>query len=175
MRDGLANMIDKKYLKPGDILLYRVVPRSGFSAKFISWGQHVLNQAPSEENYCHIAIVDNDTDYILEAKWPKVRRWKLDWEHLDASYHVELWRVKKVTPKKVQKALAWATEHLGEWYDLPLFFFGLFNFRNAEICSTYVQHAYENAKIQLSVEGPGKNLTTPDEIAANTKVIKRII
>jgi hypothetical protein len=59
-------------------------------------------------------------------------------------------------------------------YDLPLFLVGFLDFKNAEVCSTFVQKAFEAAGIELSVEGPGKKLTTPDEIAANSSVLRKV-
>lgn len=168
-------MIDKSILQPGDIILCRPIKTSLWSSWFISWGQHVLDQAPSEENYCHVAMLAADTDYLYEAKFPKTRLWKIDWVHMDERYGVELWRVKNVTPEQIAKAIEFADGHTGEWYDLPLFLWGCFDFKRAEVCSTYVQHSYEAAGIEVSVEGPGKKLTTPDEIAANIEVIERII
>lgn len=161
-------------MQPGDILLCRVIKSSSWSSKFISWGQHVLNQAPSVKNYCHVAMVDYNTDYLLEAKFPFTRKWLIDWDHMDSHYGTELWRVKNITPEQVKQTLDWAHAHLGEWYDLPIFLDGIVHFKDTEVCSTYTQHSFEVAGIELSVEGAGKVLTTPDEIGANTSVIELI-
>lgn len=171
-------MIEKKLLKPGDILLYKVIPSSNITAKFIGWAQKFIHRAPTKEKYCHLAIVDKDTDYVLEAKWPKTRQWKLDWEHLDKCYSIELWRVKGLTSTKVKEVLKWCHSHLGEWYDLGLFVFGWINFKHAEVCSTFVSKAFAHVKIkfQTSVSyGKKQELITPDEIASNSKILKRIV
>lgn len=167
-------MLDFTKAKPGDILLYKSHAFSRWSSRFIEWGQRFLGQAPSVDDYCHVAMIDEDPNYILEAKWPKTRRVKLDPMALAEHYDVEIWRVKKLTKAQMKTATAWARQNLGLFYDLGLFLWGAFDFKKAEVCSTYVQKAFQAAGIELSVEGPGKKLTTPDEIAANTKVIRRI-
>ncbi len=170
-------MIDKKLLKPGDILLCRVGPKAIWSSKFIAWAQKLIGRGSNGQNYCHVAMIDVDTDFILEAKWPKTRKWRIDWVHMDERYVVELWRVKGATPAKVKKALTWIHKHLGEWYDLPIFLFGWINFKHAEVCSTLVSKAWKAAGVKFvnTVSyGKQEDLITPDEIAANTKLIRRI-
>lgn len=170
-------MISKSKLKPGDILLFRAHPGSGWTSRFIVWGQKFLGRASKGQTYCHVALVDKDTDFLMEAKWPKTRRWRIDWEYLDKTYDVELWRVKGATSVKVKLALDWAGDHLGEWYDLPLFLFGWIDIRHAEVCSTFIRNAWEAAgkHFKTNVDyGSKQALITPDEIAANTELIKRI-
>jgi hypothetical protein len=168
-------MISKDIMKPGDILLYR--PKSIFhiSAWFIAWGQNVMGKTPHNVNYCHVALVDDDTDYILEARWPKSHRVSLNWEKLDKAYTVELWRVRNANRENVALALEWAHAHLGEWYDLPSFIWGWFDVKHAEVCSTFVAKAWANAKVifqQVKKIGDGK-LITPDEVAGSP-LLKRI-
>lgn len=170
-------MIKKSLLKPGDILLFRAHPGSGWPSRFIVWGQKFLGRAQKGQTYCHVAIVDKDTDFLMEAKWPKTRRWRMDWDKLDKTYDTELWRVRGASTNKVKLALDWAHDHLGQWYDLPLFLFGWFDFKNAEVCSTFVQKAWANAgkHFETNVDyGTKPALITPDEIASNTDLIKRI-
>ena len=167
-------MLDYTKIKPGDILLYKANEWSRFSSKFIEWGQRILGQAPSKENYCHVAMVDDDPTYVLEAKWPKTHRVKLDWIELSEHYDIEIWRVKGIKKDQIKKATAWARKNVGLFYDLGLFLFGAFDFKKAEVCSTYVQKAFQAAGIELSIEGPGKKLTTPCEIAANEKIIREV-
>ena len=169
-------MIDKELLKPGDILLYR--PKSVFhlSAWFIAWGQNVMGKTPHNVTYCHVALVDEDTDYILESRWPKSRRYKLDWKYLDKMYTVELWRVKNSTKAESSKALEWAHNNLGEWYDLGLFVWGWFDAKQKEVCSTFVAKSWgsvDRVFKQFKKVGVG-TLISPDEIAGNTDIIKRI-
>jgi hypothetical protein len=170
-------MIKKSLLKPGDILLFRAHPGSGWVSRFIVWGQKFLGRARQGQTYCHVAIVDKDTDFLMEAKWPKTRRWLIDWTLLDKEYDVELWRVRGASSAKVKLALLWAHDHLGEWYDLPLFLFGWFDSKHAEVCSTFVRGAWDAAgkHFETNVDyGNESALITPDEIASNTDLIKRI-
>lgn len=170
-------MIDKSLLKSGDILLFRAKSFWHFSPWFISWGQNVMGKnAVKGATYCHVAIVDEDTDYFLEARWPKSKRTKFDWQHLDREYTVELWRVKNETNEEAAKAVAWAQANVGEWYDLGLFFWGWIDKKHAEVCSTFVTKAWESAgKIFKQVKKVGLGtLITPDEVAGNTDLIERI-
>lgn len=169
-------MIEKSLLRPGDILLYK--PKSVFhlSAWFIAWAQNVVGKTPHGVTYCHVAIVDENTDNILEARWPKSHCVPLNWKKLDEAYDIELWRVKNVTKDQIGKALEWAHSHTGEWYDLPSFIWGWFDVKHAEVCSTFVAKSWANAGIdfkQIKPIGDGK-LITPDEIAGNTNLIKQV-
>lgn len=169
-------MIDRSLMQPGDILLFR--PKSVFhlSAWFIAWGQNVMGKTPHDVSYCHVALVDDDTDHILEARWPKSHRVVLDWDKLDEAYAVELWRVKTVTQKQIFKAVEWGRDNVGEWYDIGLFVWGWIDEKHEEVCSTFVAKAWAAAGIefkQVKKVGVG-TLITPDEIAGNTDIIQRI-
>jgi hypothetical protein len=171
-------VIKKTILRPGDVLLYK--PKSVFhiSAWFITWAQNVIGKNPiSGAKYCHVALVDSDTDYILESKWPKSHRVKLDWNKLDKAYDIELWRVREVTQSQIDKILEWASANLGEWYDLGLFIWGLFDMKHMEVCSTFVEKSLQNAGLALvpkKIIAGNKEFLTPDEIAAQP-FLKRIV
>lgn len=164
-------MLDHTLLKSGDILFYRVTENSGLSAKFIAFGQHLIGQAPSKHDYCHVCIVE-DQETILEARWPKTRRTDLDLPTLALHYRIEVWRVKDISEEQVQKALQWASSHLNEWYDLSLFLWGIIDVKKAEVCSTFVQKSFEAAGIDLAVMHEN-HLTTPDALM-NLKLLQRI-
>jgi hypothetical protein len=174
----MAIMIKKSLLKPGDILFYR--PKAPIPGSWlITWFQNIVGKSPIRgRSYCHVAIIDSDTDYLLESRWPKSRRWKINWKKLDKAYHVELWRVKNTTKKEVDAVLAWAHEHLDEWYDLGLFVWGMFDVKHSEVCSTFVAKAWANAERvfkQFKRIGKVKEFLSPDEIAWHTEIIKRIV
>lgn len=157
-------MIDTSILQPGDILLYRVTPNSPWHDKVIAWGEQLLKKKFTKFNYCHVAMVDYDTDLILEAVWP--------WTHLTlfpgkGNNPVEVYRVKDVTPEQVKLAITWAHQNLGVWYDLGRLFFGLFPSRHKVICSTYIDYSWDNAGRSL---GDGK-LLSPDEIAVSSQIV----
>lgn len=169
-------MIDKSLLKPGDILLFK--PKSIFhvSAWFISWGENVMGKTPHDVSYCHVALVDFDTTYLLEARWPKSHRVTIDWNKLNAAYTVELWRVKDVSLSQISDAIDWGHKNVGEWYDIGLFLWGWVDEKHEEVCSTFVAKAWADAGIifkQVKKVGVG-TLITPDEIAGNTDLIERI-
>jgi uncharacterized protein YycO len=170
-------MIKKTLLRPGDILLFR--PKSIFhvSAWFIAWAQNVVGKTPHNVAYCHVALIDENTDNLLEARWPKSHCVPIDWKKLDEAYTIELWRVKEVSQTQIDKAIAWAHANVGEWYDIPAFLWGWFDVKHAEVCSTFVSKSWANAGIefkQIKKIGDGK-LISPDEIAGNTDLIKRIV
>lgn len=171
-------MIKKALLRPGDLLFYRPKAIFHVGSWLIAWFQNVVGKSPIEDrSYCHVAIVDTDTDYIVESRWPKSRRWKIDWKKLDKNYTVELWRVKNVTKEETEKVLEWANSHLGEWYDLGLFVWGTFDFKHSEVCSTYVAKAWEAAgRIfkQHKRISTVKIFQSPDELIANDDLIKQV-
>jgi len=172
-------MIKKSLLRPGDLLLYRMTIKSGISSWFIGWGQNVIGKSPVHgKSYVHVAIVDKDTDYMLESRWPRSKRCKIKWKKLDKKYKIELWRVRATSLEKIDKVMEWAYANLGLWYDLGLFIWGWLDFKHAEVCSTFVKKAWGNADVVFKLH---KKLTekgaliTPDEIVgSNLDILKRI-
>jgi len=164
-------MVTQKDLHPGDLLLFKVKSSSSLTDKFIGWGQKILGHAPTKSEYCHVALVAFDPCWIMEAKWPKTRIWKIDWEELHKDYDIELYRVKNVTTRQRLDAIHWAEDHLNEWYDVLELLNGWVNVRHAEICSTYVAKAWRTAGIHFKMNK--NNFITPDEIAASS-LIERI-
>jgi len=171
-------MIRKQALRPGDILFFRTKKGSLPGSWFISWFQNIVGKSPIHGiSYSHVAIVDWDTDYVLDSRWPKSKRRKIKWKSWGKYYGLELWRIRKIQPEEVQKALNWAYAHLEEWYDLGLFVWGMFDFSNAEVCSTFVAKAWKAAGRIFKVHkriGKVKNFHSPDELIANDDIIKKI-
>lgn len=171
-------MIDKSKLKPGDILLYRVTKKSIIGAQIIGWFQNIVGKSPIHgRTYSHVAIVDWDTEYVLESRWPKSRRWKIDWKKLESHFDIEVWRVKGATKAEVEAALSWAHNNLGQWYDLGLFVWGMFDAKHAEVCSTFVTKAWGNAERvfkKFKRIGKVKEFISPDEIADHHEIIERV-
>lgn len=168
--------IRPELLRPGDLLFYR--PKAPLPGSwFITWAQNVVGKSPIHGvSYNHVALVDWDTKFLLESRWPKSRKWKIDWKKLHKYYYVELWRVRNVEPIEVKRALNWAHKHLGEWYDLSLFLYGMFDQPHREVCSTYVAKAWAAAgRFFVSHKTIGRyEFHSPDELAANTHIIKKI-
>ena len=98
--------IRKKALKPGDILMFRTIKSSLPGSWLISWFQNIVGKSPiSGVSYSHVGIVDWDTDYILDSRWPKSKRRKIKWKSWGKYYGLELWRVRKVQKDEIKKAL----------------------------------------------------------------------
>ena len=171
-------VIRKQMLRPGDIIFFRTEKRSLPGSWLISWFQNIVGKSPIHGvSYSHIGIVDWDTNYLLDSRWPKSKRRKLDLEKYEKYYGLELWRVRRVTQEQVKDALDWCYAHLGEWYDLGLFIWGMFDFSDAEVCSTFVYKAWGNALVFFKIHkqiGYVKKFISPDEIASNTDLIKRL-
>ena len=171
-------MIRKKAMKPGDILFFRTKKGSLPGSWLISWFQNIVGKSPIHGvSYSHVGIVDWDTNYILDSKWPKSKRRKIDWKSWNKHYGLELWRIRKVKKEEVKKALDWCYAHLDEWYDLGLFVWGMFDVKHAEVCSTFTAKAWRAAGRIFKVFkriGKVKNFHSPDELVANSNLIKRI-
>lgn len=167
-------MVTQKNLKPGDILLFKVIPSSSWFSKLIGWGQKLFGRVPQGRGYCHVALVDIDTDLMLEARWPKTRVSKIDLDKLNKTYGIELYRVRGITPEQIDKAINWAHDHLDEWYDVPLLFTGWLVAKHSEICSTYVSHSFKDAKLDIPYGCGNKKFITPDMYYLDTIRLNRI-
>jgi uncharacterized protein YycO len=152
-------------LQPGDLILYRTTTNSPIHDKLISIGEGLMQKKFTPSNYCHVSMVSNDTNLLLEAVWPKTHVTKFDWNQPN---ELEIYRVTNVTAKQVQKAINWAENHLDEWYDVPELFGGWVSFKHAQICSTYVANSWKAAGIHFKTKKKG--FITPDGIATDPLV-----
>ncbi len=171
-------MIRKQQLQPGDLLLYRPKSKWSIGSWFITFAQNVIGKSPiHNKSYSHVAMIDWDTNYVLESRLPKSQRAKIKWKKFNKQYYLELWRIKKVTPEERKRALTWASAHLNEWYDLGLFIFGKIDIKNAEVCSTFIAKAWKaagrNFKVYKKLQ-PDADFHSPDELIFNRDLIKRI-
>jgi cell wall-associated NlpC family hydrolase len=166
-------MINTTKLKPGDLLLFRVTPKSSWLAKIIVIGEKILGSSIFKKSYSHIGILDYDTDFMYESRWPRSRRTKLDWTRLNKYYILESYRVKNATSDMIDNVITWCNNHLGMKYDLGLFFFGLFDQKNMEVCSTFVAKAWSSVGVILRRRSSQK-LITPDEIIRNKHILKKV-
>lgn len=169
--------IRKQMLRPGDLLFYR--PKAPLPGSwFITWVQNVVGKSPIKGiSYNHVSLIDKDTDYMLESRWPKSKRKKINWKKLTKYYHLELWRIRHVTPEEQEKAVEWAHQHLNEWYDLGLFIWGMFDTPHMEVCSTFAAKAWKHAGREFKIYkkiGNAENFYSPDELIANSDLIKLI-
>lgn len=151
-------------LKPGDILLFEVVPNSPWHDKLIAFGERLLGKQWTRASYCHAALIDEDTNLMLEAVWPKTHVLQIK----SRNNKIQVFRVKKATKAQCALAIAQARKDLGLWYNVGKLFFGLFPHRHQVICSTYVSKAWKAAKVNL--EKKRVKVFSPDEIASNPLV-----
>lgn len=157
-------MIDCTKLKPGDILLFEVGPNSPWHDKLIAFGERLLGKQFTKSSYCHAALIDTDTDLMLEAVWPKTHVIPIK----ARNNKIQVFRVKKATKEQCLKAVAEAHKNLGLWYNVGKLFFGLFPKKHEVICSTYVSISWKASKVTLVKKGT--KVFSPDEIASNSLV-----
>lgn len=151
-------------LEPGDILLFRVVSTSPVHDKLIAFMEKCLNKQFTRASYCHAALIDTDTDLMLEAVWPKTHIIPIK----SRNNEIEVYRVKNVTHEQKLQAVKWAHQNLGVWYSIGQLFFGLFPSKHKLICSVYVAKAWESAGIKLG--DLSEKVFSPDEIAVSSKL-----
>lgn len=148
---------------PGDLILFRITADSNWFEKLIGRAQQVMGQAPSRSSYNHVALVDAPGFTIIEAYWPRVRR-----RVFDPSVHsdVEIYRVKDITPEQVDRVLFYASQHIGEWYNVTaMLTLGFLQLGHTVVCSQFVWEAFTAIDISLCEY---RSLITPDEIANST-------
>ena len=168
-------MINKKLLKPCDILLFRTTHRSTWTDRFIVWAQHTFYHIPPQARYCHVALVDKDTDLVLEAKWPKIKISTLEADTYKQRDQIEVYRVRGITDEQREKVLAWAHEHVGEYYDVLLLLTGFIDAKHSEICSTYVSKSFRNASLEIPYGSSKKVMVLPDDYGIDTIGLDRIM
>jgi uncharacterized protein YycO len=163
-------MINKKLLKPADILLFRTTHRSTWSEKLIVWGQRTFYHIPKQARYCHVALVDKNTNLLIEAVWPKTRIFPIKLDNYKENEQIEVYRIKNITDEQREKLLTWAYDHVGEWYDLPLLLTGWVDAKHAEICSTFVSKACHDVNLDIPSKKENKKLVIPDDYYNDPKL-----
>lgn len=159
-------------LQPGDILLFRTTKNSPLHDKLIAFGEWIIGEKMTKHSYHHVAMVGIDGN-VFEAIW--MGTVCHPFSEVDKTGMIEAYRVRNVTDIQIQEALEWAEDNLGKKYDFVGLFLGWAGLdeKHAEICSTYVGKAWKAAGVQLTKKAKEK-IYSPDDIAANKKVIKRI-
>ena len=155
-------------LEPGDILLFRVTKNSPIHDRMIALMEKLLHKQFSKSAYCHAAMVDSDTDLMLEAVWPKTHIIPITARNNE----IEVYRVIDATDGQTQQAILWAHQNLGVWYSVGQLFFGLFPSKHKVICSTYVADSWKSAGVVLG--DLNEKVFSPDELAAS-KLLYRIM
>ena len=143
--------------KPGDLLFYRVTPDSSLSCRVIAALELIRGEGKGPLQYSHVAILETDKDTIIEARWPRVRTAKVNWEDPD----LELWRHPMTTPTALAVLIA-ARSHIGDMYDIMGLIFGALDSKHREICTTLVAKSFASMDITLGA-GAG-DILTPNEL-----------
>ena len=146
--------------KPGDLIFYRVTPSSSLFDKIVGILQLLRGEGKGATQYSHVAIVDRDTNYCIEARWPRVRRALIDWNHPE----LELWR-RPLGSAQAAVMLLMARNMVGDRYDLIGLIFGALGSRHRAICTTLVRKVFASIDIEIGA-GAGKILT-PSELVAD--------
>lgn len=143
----------------GDVILYPVTPRSGWTSKFVAIMELLGSAGRGVEPYSHAAIYLNN-GLQFEFKWPRSGVFPID-----VSRMYEVWRVAELAPNQRDAIKEWCQDHEGEWYNMiGLLSGGLLGLKHTAVCSQGVGQAYaEAAHIHISAEG--ERLLSPNAIA----------
>ena len=155
--------MDKDLAFPGDLLFYRVTPKSSFRAKMIAWVQMLRGEGAGSFEYSHVAIVDIDTDYKIEAVWPRIRRVKINWGDQD----MELCRV-SIMSWMGERAAEEAAKFIGRWYNVGQMLFGMVNWGKGRICTTLMRTAYQPMGMTLAEEAG--DFLSPNELRDDKRI-----
>lgn len=154
-------------IQTGDFLFYPVTANSPWYSKVIAWGEKIVRQAPTNEDYSHVAVVGPDLSHQYEAVFPggvQNNRVRV----LDA----EAWRIKGITPAEVKLMMDYADRQIKRKtkYDwLEIITFGKFKLGGTWICS---ELAYNMALEAGYILGEVQNLQSPDDDAASKKLVR---
>jgi len=161
----MTNSDDLKYkARPGDLLFYKVTPQSWWVSKLIAVFQIIRSEGTSAIQYSHVSVVMRDTDYQVEAVWPRVRKSPIDW----SDENIELYRINRVGRMALSNMVTNAIGMIGQLYDLGQFFFGLFPSKQRKICTSLV---VESAKKTGVILGSGAGiLISPNELRDDKRI-----
>lgn len=146
--------------KPGDLLFYRVTPKSSILSRLIASAQLLMGRGERPVQYSHVAILERDGMRCIEARWPKVQVNDVNWEDPE----LELWRY-PMSATLAALVLINARDHFGDYYDIGQLLFGWFDFKHAEICTTLVRSAFARVDLMLGA-GSGK-FPTPNDLVSD--------
>ena len=156
------------YARPADILLYRVTPYSGIVAKIIAIAQLLRGEGKGPVLYSHASIVSNHTGYQIEAVWPQIRKYAIDW----TDPCLELRRLPDMSDERAALILIEAETSIGEWYNIGDMFFGWFSIPHARICTQLVAACAAKAGYWLGKDSGA--FLSPDELADDAQ-LERVV
>jgi hypothetical protein len=144
--------------KPGDLILYTVSGRSGWTSKLVAIGQLLVGVGRGTEQYSHVAILSNRPGRQWEWKFPRSGEFRVD-----RTRAYEVWRIGEPNEYQRQRILDYCAVCRGEWYNLiGLFTDGLLGLPHTAVCSQGAGRAYEFSGIRIGTEG--KTFPAPDAI-----------
>lgn len=134
--------------RQGDIILYPVTPKSGWTSRLVAAGEMALGIGNSLEAYSHAAILTEDGQE-WEAKWPRIGKFPIDRTRI-----FEVWNVGNPTDDQRRAILLEAATHKGDWYNMTgLLSDGRLWIPHTEVCSQLVGICYKAGGIHLKKEG----------------------
>lgn len=154
----------KELSKAGDLIFYRVNPRS-VKDRVIGFLEHLLGGGSGK--YCHVSMLDATLDYQYEAALPKIRRSKVDW----TDPQLELWRIKDAEDTQLKSMLDASITEVGYWYGLGESLKYLLKKGRLTICTQYVIDSAAQGYINLA-EDKGDRLVSPDELSSYKSIYR---
>lgn len=146
--------------KPGDVVLYPVTGRSGWTSRAVAIGELLVGAGRKPTLYSHAAILAWEPGWQYEAKWPRTGRFRID-----RARPYEIWNVGNPSDGQRRDILNWAAEHCGQWYNmLGLLTGGLLGLPGHVVCSQFVGLAYAAARPGIRMSKEGLRLLSPDAI-----------
>lgn len=147
--------------EPGDIILYPVTPRSGWTSAAVAlgeWGVH-SGRRTDEVFYSHATIKHTKVDHEYASQWPRSGQFRCDMLRV-----WEVWRLTSLTPVQRLAVLDWCRANMGEWYNMiGLLTGGLLGLPRTAVCSQFVGRAYAAAGVHI--HAGGLKLLSPNAIA----------
>lgn len=149
----------------GDILMYRSLPTSTLVPRVIGAVQLIGKVGVGPTIYYHMGLAKGG-NLQVEATWPRVRVSRFD----PSSNDIEVWRVVGATPEQCVAAVADASAHVGEFYDLGEAAFGLFRSKHMEICTRLIDDSWMAAGVEIVPES--KAIIYPDVMVMSKMIVR---
>ncbi len=147
--------------QPGDVILYPVTPRSGWTSKFVAFAEMGVGAGRGVVMYSHAAIMAEKTGKQYEAKWPKTGLYNIDTRRT-----YDVFNLGRPTKDQREDILAFCRARCGEWYNMiGLLTGGLLGLPHTEVCSQFDGLAYASARPPIKISREGQRLLSPNAIA----------
>lgn len=151
-------------IQPGDILFWKVTPKSSLIARLIGAGQLLAREGRGTTLYSHVSIVESDGVHI-EAVFPWIRSGLFN----QKDPRIEVWRVIDATPEQAASAVRAARSHIGEWYSLSSLLFGLFH-NGQRNCAILMNDSWVAAGLPLWRQSD--RFLTPNDLSQSDRLMR---